>query len=556
MADEPMGEPEDDEEEGLMDKIRKKEVHDGKEYKQLTYKEFKHVVFGYFAEGFLNRPRYVWKKVKREYKVDGKKVVLGDIFALKHKYVAEYGESDEGAPRRRENSTTAFAATPEERNDLMKLYNDAKHDNNKDLQKRIENKLLGEPSQQKSVEDRLKEASLRRIEGGGTDGVEVNTFQKQMQEQMLSQMKFQTEVMALQQQRMEIAMKSSGGGALSMDPTVALAQVITPAVKDGFSETNETLREIGGLDPKEKKLKPGEEKKVEDAKKVIQKFQQINSLFCECSNCSAIIPKVASMCPRCGIIFEPSEEEIKLAAEKQAAKGREPVTPLTPEELAAKAEEAKKGVKAPVKGQQKAHKLPIEGDEVSKFPKELLWLEEYFKPDGYLTRLRNKIKNGHDAKKTMRGAWNLTETVEDQKKLLYVATKGFTYILDMAKPYVGGFGQEELYKFFDTDDAKIWLNIGLGEIKNVAKEDKVVLTSEDIKKFEAGVEKYVKEVETPAVTPPKPKMTTCALCGEEFPVDKVDAHMETCQQEQLKKLEAEERAKFEKEKAEKEKKGE
>jgi hypothetical protein len=290
-----------------------------------------------------------------------------------------------------------------------------------------------------------------------------------------------------------------------------------------------------------RKLKPGEEKKVEDAKKVLLQYQEINKLFCKCDACGFIIPKVAAQCPRCGVIFEPSQEEVKLAAETQVGRGKPPVSPLTPEQL----EEVKK---KELTLEKKAHKVPVgdEDMETSRFPKGLEWLDDYFKPEGYLEKLRNKIKWGHDAKKTMKGVWNLTDNLEQQKKLLFVAIKGFNYVLEGAKPFVDSYNQKDFYEFFNGDDAKIWLNLGLGEVVRLAKEDKVELTPEEMKNFEDKIGKYVEK---------RAESVECALCHEQIPKDKLTDHSEECAKKQLEKMEAEEREKLKKEKEESAAKG-
>jgi len=547
--DREMGEPED---EGLMSKLRRKKREETKEYKQLTRGQFRSIIFGYFAEGFLRRPRAVWKKVRHEYRVDGHKIVLGDILGLKQRYIDEYGEKEVERP-----VAPKTPPTGEQKDLLMKLYEDTKGKDDPDSKKlvrRIQNKLLGEDDEEKPMEKRLAEAYLKQREGGGEGGGGNAAIQQQMQDASLSMMKYQTQWMN------EMAERSKKTGlGLSGDPSVALAQVVVPAAQDGFSEVNETLREIGGLEPREKKLKPGQQKKVDDAKQIIEQFQKLDAMYCQCAECGFVIPKKVAQCPRCEAIFKPSPEEVADAKKRQEEAGKPFIEPLTPEEL-----ERRMLKKKHLKRKHFLHavkRLPYAGANMSKnrFPEELEWLEEYFKPDGYLERLRNKIRNGHDAKRTMRGIWSLADPEEEQdKKLLFVATKGMDYILEAGRPYVDGYNQKEVFEFFSTPDAKIWLGVGLGEIRRLAKEDSVELTADDITRFEKSTRKFIevpeakeKSHEEKKEEPQAPGPVECAICRQPIPADKISEHSEKCASEQLKKFEAEERAKAEKEKTEK-----
>ena len=352
---------------------------------------------------------------------------------------------------------------------------------------------------------------------------------------MLKSMKFQTDMM-------EQTSRARGQG-LSSDPGVALAQVIAPTIQEGFRDVNDTVREVGGLRPKEpKKLRPEDQAKVDQAIKAVEVFDARRKEFVECATCSYVIPKIASQCPRCGTLFEPSKEEVTNAAAEQEKKGKPFVVPKTPAELERiRQSQPKAIVKSP--GTQ------IKKDDTvkDKFPEELRWVEDWFKPEGSLDRLRYKIERGHDAKKAMSGVWSFLEPEKgEDKKLLYVATKGMDFMLEAAAPYIDEFGQRDLFNFFKTTEAKLWMIKAFNTIRELAKADGVILTGEDIMNFEKSIKPYLK----------KEAETECALCGKSIPLSGWEEHSTKCQQDQLKELEAQAKKEADAKKAEDKKKQE
>jgi len=511
--EEEMGLPEDpeyqepSEESGLYGKLQSEEKKATKKYKHISRKELRNIVYGYFNEGYLKKPRHIWKKLKGKYKVDGEKIELGDILALKKTYQDEEPEVFE-----KEETVPAYTTpTDKEKEMLWQLYDDAKKKGDEKLMQRIQDRILGREPKEKTWEERLLETALRNLEGGGRNS--LDEFQMKMQQSMLNFMDFQNKAM-------EQIAKSRGSG-LSGDPNVALAQVVTPTLEKGFEEINQTVREVGGLKPK-KKLTPEDEQKVQAAQKVLEQFDKINKQFIRCSECGYVIPRIAAQCPRCGSIFEPSDEERALAEAEQKKKGKPSVEPLTPVELEkiARGEQVRKN----------AQKVEIDMSKPkSKFPEGMEWLEGYFNPeDGTLYRLKYKIECGHDAKMSISGVWSWLDPAKDEpKKLLFAATKGIDYLLEAAKPYIDQFEQKELYEFFNTPEAKAWMITAFNQVKELAKADNIVLTEDDIKKFEDKIKPYLKN------------MGLCGLCGASLPFSELDAHFKECQKEQLRKIENE-----------------
>lgn len=507
--------------EGLYEQLKKeKKEKKIRKYKHIDSQQFKKIVWGYFEEGFFKKPKTVWKKIRRKFKVDGQRIELGDILALKRDFKEE--EPDMETEDQPISHDITDPKSPEDAL-LKSMYDEARRNKDEKMLLRIQDKILGKQEEKKSFQDRIMEASIKRLEGDGRGRSDSDDdFSGALMKRVNTIMDTYDKMFENMTTR-----KGMAGGALSQDSGVALAQVIVPTIQDGFAELNDTARDLGGL-KKKKRLTKGDEQKVEHAEKVLADMQKLQSQYIRCSKCGFIIPKVASQCSRCGVVFEPSREEVEQANQYVTAHGGTPQTPLTPEQI------TEKQKKTP----NPSPDAVTEGDNRSllsdaKDLEEVKALEEWFnRDDGKLYRLKRKIENEHDPVQAMNGIWAwLDEEKEEDKKLLFIAIKGIDFLLSAAKPHVDKYDQEELFKFYSTPASKIWVHKAFERVKEIAEVEEVVLDDEDIKRYEKELNPYLKS-EIPATT-------ECVICNEQVPIEELNDHFRECQKKELARLEAE-----------------